>query len=71
MEVLITELMNCEIPSVSPNGLSTFLNLTSEIQKIQQMIGQRFSYLPDVVKNLMIINGLFFLAGWSLQKQRD
>ena len=30
------------------------------------MIGQRFSYLPDVVKNLMIINGLFFLS-WSLQ----
>ena len=34
MEILITELMNCEIPSVSPNGLSTFLNITtSEIQK--------------------------------------
>ena len=31
------------------------------------MIGQRFSHLPDVVKNLMIINGLFFLATWSLQ----
>ena len=26
------------------------------------MIGQRFSHLPDVVKNLMIINGLFFLS---------
>ena len=52
--------MNCEIPSVSPNGLSTFLNLkTSEIQK-NSNTGQRFSYLPDVVKNLMIINGLFF-----------
>ena len=34
MEVLIDELMNCEIPSVSPYGLSTFLNLTiNEIQK--------------------------------------
>ena len=34
MEVLITELMKCEIPSISPNGLSTFLNITtSEIQK--------------------------------------
>ena len=34
MEILITELMNCEIPSVSPNGLSTFFNITkSEIQK--------------------------------------
>ena len=25
------------------------------------MIGQRFSHLPNIVKNLMIINGLFFL----------
>ena len=34
MEFLIDELMNCEIPSVSPYGLSTFLNLTiNEIQK--------------------------------------
>ena len=34
MEVLITELMNCEIPSASPYGLTTFLNLkTNEIQK--------------------------------------
>ncbi len=34
MEVLITDLMNCEIPSVSPNGLNTFLNVTTnEIQK--------------------------------------
>ena len=34
MEVLITELMNCEIPSVSPYGLTTFLNLRiNEIQK--------------------------------------
>ena len=33
------------------------------------MIGQRFSHLPDVVKNLMIINGLFFLADWSLQSR--
>ena len=62
MEILIDELMNCETPSVSPYGLSTFLNLKiNEIQKIQQMIGQRFSHLPNVVKNLMIINGLFFL----------
>lgn len=33
------------------------------------MIGQRFSHLPNVVKNLMIINGLFFLANWSLQSR--
>ena len=33
------------------------------------MIGQRFSHLPNVVKNLMIINGLFFLATWSLQSR--
>ena len=33
------------------------------------MIRQRFSHLPDVVKNLMIINGLFFLATWSLQSR--
>ena len=33
------------------------------------MIGQRFSHLPDVVKNLMIINGLFFLATWSLKNK--
>ena len=33
------------------------------------MIGQRFSHLPDVVKNLMIINGLFFLATWSLNSR--
>ena len=34
MEILITELMKCEIPSISPNGLSTFFNITtSEIQK--------------------------------------
>ena len=30
------------------------------------MLGQKFSHLPEVVKNLMIINGLFFLATWSL-----
>ena len=34
------------------------------------MLGQKFSHLPEVVKNLMIINGLFFLATWSL-KSRD
>lgn len=33
------------------------------------MIGERFSHLPEVVKNLMIINGLFFLATWSLQSR--
>ena len=34
MEILITELMKCEIPSISPNGLITFFNITtSEIQK--------------------------------------
>ena len=26
------------------------------------MLGQRFNHLPEVVKNLLIINGLFFLA---------
>jgi len=30
------------------------------------MLGQKFSHLPEVVRNLMIINGLFFLATWSL-----
>ena len=33
------------------------------------MLGQRFSYLPEVVKNLLIINGLFFLATWTLKNQ--
>ena len=31
------------------------------------MLGQRFNHLPEVVKNLLIINGLFFLATWALQ----
>ena len=30
------------------------------------MIGQRFNHLPNVVKNLLIINGLFFLAKATL-----
>jgi len=29
----------------------------------------RFSHLPDIVKNLLIINALFFLATWSLQSR--
>ena len=33
------------------------------------MLGKRFSNLPEVVKNLLIINGLFFLATWTLQNQ--
>tara|TARA_B110000444_G_scaffold253966_1_gene285686 strand:- start:308 stop:1042 length:735 start_codon:yes stop_codon:yes gene_type:complete len=33
------------------------------------MLGQKFSHLPQVVKNLMIINGLFFLATWSLESR--
>ena len=33
------------------------------------MIRQQFSHLPEVVKNLLIINGLFFLATWALQNQ--
>ena len=33
------------------------------------MIVNRFSHLPLVVKNLMIVNGLFFLATWSLQSR--
>ena len=33
------------------------------------MLGQKFSHLPEVVKNLMIINGLFFLASWSLNSR--
>ena len=33
------------------------------------MLGQRFNHLPEVVKNLLIINGLFFLATWALQNQ--
>ena len=31
------------------------------------MIRQQFSHLPEVVKNLLIINGLFFLATWALR----
>ena len=33
------------------------------------MLGQRFNHLPEVVKNLLIINGLFFLSTWALQNQ--
>ena len=33
------------------------------------MIRQQFSHLPEVVKNLLIINGLFFLATLTLQNQ--
>ena len=33
------------------------------------MLGQRFNHLPEVVKNLLIINGLFFLATWALQSR--
>ncbi|MBT5354612.1 MAG: rhomboid family intramembrane serine protease [Flavobacteriales bacterium] len=33
------------------------------------MLGQRFNHLPEVVKNLLIINGLFFLATWALENQ--
>ena len=33
------------------------------------MLGQKFSHLPQVVKNLMIVNGLFFLATWSLESR--
>tara|TARA_B110000495_G_C22877092_1_gene511548 strand:- start:232 stop:960 length:729 start_codon:yes stop_codon:yes gene_type:complete len=33
------------------------------------MIRQQFSHLPEVVKNLLIINGLFFLATWALQNR--
>ena len=33
------------------------------------MIRQQFSHLPEVVKNLLIINGLFFLATWTLENQ--
>jgi len=33
------------------------------------MLGQKFSHLPEVVKNLMIVNGLFFLATWSLENR--
>jgi len=33
------------------------------------MLGQKFSHLPEVVRNLMIVNGLFFLATWSLESR--
>ena len=33
------------------------------------MLGQKFSHLPQIVKNLMIVNGLFFLATWSLESR--
>ena len=33
------------------------------------MLGQKFNHLPEVVKNLLIINGLFFLSTWALQNQ--
>ena len=33
------------------------------------MLGQRFNHLPEVVKNLLIINGLFFLATWAFQSR--
>ena len=33
------------------------------------MIRQQFSHLPEVVKNLLIINGLFFLATLTLENQ--
>ena len=33
------------------------------------MLGQRFNHLPEVVKNLLIINGLFFLATLALQSR--
>ena len=33
------------------------------------MLEQKFSHLPQVVKNLMIVNGLLFLATWSLESR--
>tara|TARA_B100001540_G_scaffold302511_1_gene310082 strand:- start:139 stop:873 length:735 start_codon:yes stop_codon:yes gene_type:complete len=33
------------------------------------VLGQRFNHLPEIVKNLLIINGLFFLATWALQSR--
>jgi membrane associated rhomboid family serine protease len=36
----------------------------------EQYRPQRFSFLPEVVKNLLIINGIFFLATFVLQQQR-
>jgi membrane associated rhomboid family serine protease len=33
----------------------------------EQYRPQRFSFLPEVVKNLLIINGIFFLASYVLQ----
>jgi membrane associated rhomboid family serine protease len=35
----------------------------------QQYRPQRFSFLPEVVKNLLIINGIFYLASVVLQQQ--
>jgi membrane associated rhomboid family serine protease len=35
----------------------------------EQYRPQRFSFLPEVVKNLLIINGIFFLASFVLQQR--
>ena len=36
---------------------------------MEQYRPQRFSFLPEVVKNLLIINGIFFLASFVLEQQ--
>ena len=51
------------MPNTTAQGKQTLITLTlDELAKVLIMnIGPtRFSYLPDVVKNLLIINALFF-----------
>src|SRR6185503_495908 len=36
---------------------------------IEQYRPARFNLLPEVVKNILIINGIFFLATWVLKNQ--
>lgn len=44
----------------------TFVNVTEEFMNYQQYRPSGFRLLPPVVKNLLIINGLVFLATWVL-----
>ena len=62
MRSIIDNLFACQIPNTTAQGKPTLITLTlEELAKVLIMnIGpSRFSYLPEVVKNLLIINALF------------
>ena len=70
MNSLYNELLKCKAPNLCPSGKSIIKNFKIEdLKNIFKMNISSFRELPDVIKNILIINCLLYLATITLESQ--